>query len=70
MYFPSPTNSELYIDMAYSLDLDFNSFNWQTFQTVSITNNDINNFDITYAITGNNSYRLIVKPKGFIFLYN
>jgi len=27
MYFPSPTNSELYIDMTYSLDLDFNSFN-------------------------------------------
>ena len=34
MYFPSSTNSELYIDMTYSLDLDFTTFNWQTFQTV------------------------------------
>lgn len=56
--------------MTYTLDLDFNSFNYATFQTVNVANNDIANFDVTYSITGNNSYRIILKPKGFIFLYN
>jgi len=70
MWFPSTTSNQLYIDMTYTLNLDFTTFNYQTFQTVAITNNDINNFYVTYQITGNNSYRIILKPKGFIFLYN
>lgn len=70
MWFPSTTNNMLYIDMTYTYDLNFTSFNYQTFQTVAITNNDINNFNITTQITGTNSYRIIVQPKGFIFLYN
>ena len=70
MWFPTVTNNVLYIDMTYSQPLDFNTFDYMNFQSLSITNNDMSNFDVTYQITGADSYRIIVQPKGFIFLYN
>lgn len=27
-------------------------------------------FNVEYTITSNSSYRIILKPKGYIFLYN
>ena len=70
IYFPVADNAYLYIDMNYTLDLNFSTFNYQTFQNVTISNNDISNFDVSYQLLDGKSYRIIVKPKGFIFLYN
>lgn len=70
MSFSDSTNRILYIDMSFSRDIDFNLLDYQTFQTIDITNNDINNFNIYYSITSASSYRITVQPKGYIFLYN
>jgi hypothetical protein len=60
MWFPYTTNNLLYIDMTFSQPLDFTTFNYQTFQTVSILNNDISSFNVNYTLTGTKSYRITV----------
>lgn len=58
--------------MNFTEDLDFDTFPYKDFQTFSIDNDlytlDMFNFD--YVITSNSSYRIIMQPKGYIFLYN
>ncbi len=48
MWFPDRSSSKLYIDMTFSLDLNFSSFDYKNFQNLSITNNDLASFDVTY----------------------
>ncbi len=63
-------NNILYIDMLFSRALNFSTFDYNNFQTISIENNDLANFITYITITGSSSYRITVEPKGYIFLYN
>jgi hypothetical protein len=77
MYFPDSTHQQLYIDMTFTYQMNFNEstvdfFDYKAFQTVEIQSDmfSMSMFDVYYNITGPKSYRIIVEPKGFIFLYN
>jgi len=63
-------NNQLYIDMEFTRTMDFNTFDYQNFQTISITNQNLGNYDITYTLTSSMAYRITLQPKGFAFLYN
>jgi hypothetical protein len=41
MYFPSILNDKIYIDMTFSQDLDFSTFNQAAFQNITITSQNI-----------------------------
>jgi hypothetical protein len=74
MYFPSVTSDKIYIDMLFTQTLDFTTFNWQTFQDITITSKNIqytlDMFTATYALLTATSYRITIEPKTYIFLYN
>ncbi len=74
MYFPEITNSMLYIDMLFSGELDNSTFDKTTFQTISISSKNIqytlDMFTVTYVDLSTSSYRIILEPKTYIFLYN
>lgn len=63
-------NNQLYVDMTFTRTMDFSTFDYQNFQTITITNQDLANYDVTYTITSGLSYRITLQPKGFAFLYN
>lgn len=72
MYFPNTVHNEIYVDITFTQDLDFNTFPYQTFQSFTLNSDlyTIEMFSISFQILTNNSYRVIVQPKGYIFLYN
>lgn len=74
MYFPDSTSSMIYVDMKFSEDLDFSTFPYQTFQTFTISSDiytyTLDMFNFTYQILNGRTYRIIMEPKGYIFLYN
>lgn len=72
MYFSDSTNQKLYIDMKFTENLDWTTFPYQAFQTISIDNDmyNLDMFTFSYAKLSENAYRIIMEPKGFIFLYN
>ena len=53
-------SSILYIDMQFTRDIDWNTLDITTFQTVEISNHQMSNYIVSYAITGNSSYRITV----------
>ncbi len=70
MSFSDSMNRQIYIDMIFTKDLNFTSFDYMNFQTIFISNSQMSSFTVSYAITGNNTYRITVSPIGYIFLYN
>lgn len=72
MHFADATNSQLYIDMSFSRSLDETTFPYQTWQTLSISPEQysLSLFNISYQWINNTCYRIILQPKGYIFLYN
>ena len=74
MYFATPLNNIMYIDMQFSQALNFTSFNYKTFQTISISSSNqyysLDMFSVTYKMLSTSSYRIILQPIGYIFLYN
>lgn len=72
MYFSDATNDKIYIDMKFSENLDFNTFPYTTFQNITIDSDlyTLDMFSITYIIINPNTYRIVIEPKGYIFLYN
>lgn len=70
MSFSDSTNKKLYIDMQFSRDLNFSTFDYINFQDISIANQDMSSFTVYYTITSSSSYRITIEPKGYIFLYN
>lgn len=50
MYFPDATNNQIYVDMAWSEDLDFTTFPYTTFQTFTIDSDlyTLDMFNFTY----------------------
>jgi hypothetical protein len=71
MSFSDSTNKKLYIDMDFNRDINFTTFDYVKFQTLSISNYDLNSsFYTYYTLTSNSSYRITIEPIGYIFLYN
>ena len=74
MYFPSVVNDKIYIDMQFTQDLNFTTFDWQNFQTINITSKSIkytlDMFYTNYTQVSGSCYRIILEPKTYIFLYN
>lgn len=74
MYFPDITSSTLYIDMLFTGELNNATFDKTTFQTISISSKSIqytlDMFTVTYVDLSTSSYRIILEPKTYIFLYN
>lgn len=74
MYFPNSLNNQIYIDMVFSQKLDFTTFDYMNFQSIAIDSNNmhytLSMFDISFKLLTSNSYRIILKPNGYIFLYN
>jgi len=74
MYFANSLEKQIYIDMVFSQTMNFNTFNYKSFQTITISSGNmhytIDMFNVTYQITSGSSYRIILQPLGYIFLYN
>lgn len=74
MYFPTAMNKQIYIDMQFSRELDFTTFDYQNFQAITISSSnmhyDLSMFTVTYKVIGKGTYRIILEPVGYIFLYN
>ena len=70
MYFPSSFTEILYVDMTFTKDLNFSSFDMTTFQTISISSISSSEYTVTYQQLTSSSYRIFVEPIGYIFLYN
>lgn len=72
MYFPNALNSQMYVDMNFTEEMDFSTFPYETFQSFTIDNNlyTLEMFNFNYEILTTKSYRIIIEPKGYIFLYN
>lgn len=72
MYFPTSLNDKIYIDMIFSEKLDFTTFDYEGFQTITIDSNlyTLDMFTFTYTLMSDRSYRIVMEPKGYIFLYN
>lgn len=64
----------MYIDLVFSQKIDFTTFDYINFQTLAIDSGNmhytLDMFDISYKKLTGNSYRIILKPTGYIFLYN
>lgn len=60
--------------MMFSQNLDFSTFDYKNFQTITITSGSIqytlDMFDVSYRQISSSTYRIILKPTGYIFLYN
>lgn len=52
--------------------MDFTTFPYKTFQTITIDSDlyTLDMFTFSYEILSPRSYRIIMEPKGYIFLYN
>ncbi len=74
MSFANALNNKIYIDMVFSQTMDFTTFDMTTFQTITVESNNmhytIDMFEVTYEKRSASSYRIILKPAGYIFLYN
>ena len=72
IYFPSSGsyNEQVYIDMVFSKDLDFATFDQAGFQTVTISGVEQASYALSYSTLTSNSYRITVSLVGYIFLYN
>ncbi len=60
--------------MIFSQKLDFTTFDYINFQSITIDSKNLlytlSMFDISYKKISVSSYRIILKPTGYIFLYN
>jgi hypothetical protein len=60
--------------MIFSQALNFSMLDMISFQNITISSKNIqytlDMFDITYENMSSNSYRIKLKPKSYIFLYN
>jgi hypothetical protein len=74
MYFSNSLNSQIYIDVVFTQKMDFNAFDYQNFQTIAISSDNLHYtldmFDVSYKLLSNSSYRIVLQPKSYIFLYN
>jgi hypothetical protein len=72
MYFSDATHQQLYIDMQFSEAMDWTNFSIQTFQNITIDSDmyTLSMLNITYVPLSGTLYRIIIQPKGYIFLYN
>ena len=76
MYFASSLKQSVYVDMIFSQNIDYSTFDQQSFQTFSIDSGNsgmqysTDMFTYTYTNLSSKVYRIEVKPKGYIFLYN
>jgi hypothetical protein len=74
MYHPTVLNVRTYIDMSFTQFLNFSTFDMAAFQTISISaaegSYSLSMFNITYQQLSRSSYRIIIEPLGYIFLYN
>jgi hypothetical protein len=68
--FSDALHNILYIDMQFTRDLNFSTFDMTSFQTVSISNQQLANYNVAYEVTSTSSYRISLEPKGYVFLYN
>lgn len=74
MYFPDILCEKIYIDMTFTQDLNYSSFDMTTFQNITITSKNLkytaSMFNFTYLNLSSSSYRIIIEPKSYIFIYN
>jgi hypothetical protein len=73
MYFLDATKQDVCIDLFFSEDMDWNTFPYKTFPILTLDNDmyTIEMFNVTFDMThGPRQYRIMVAPKGYIFLYN
>ena len=74
MYFSSALNEEIYIDFSFTQVLNYSNFDMYTFQNITISATTIeytmDMFNVTYTNLTASAYRIILKPKTYIFLYN
>jgi hypothetical protein len=58
--------------MKFNEDMNWSNFSIQNFQTITIDSDmyTLSMFNISYEILSNSSYRIVMQPKGYIFLYN
>lgn len=56
--------------MTFTRALDPLTFDNVNFQTLEVSNYPLSAFNITYEWLNSNTYRIKVKPIGYIFLYN
>ena len=69
-YFQDSLCESLYVDMTFTKDLNYATFDMTTFQTVTIESTSSSEYTVNYQILSASSYRIIIEPKGYIFLYN
>lgn len=72
MYFSDSLNSQIYVDMTFSQALNYSTFDYVNFQMLFISSPlySMSMFNVTYKIVDNFTYRIIVQPTGYTFLYN
>lgn len=70
MHFPTALSDYLYVDMIFTRNLDFTSFDMTTFQSISIDGVSSSDYTVSYQQLTDYSYRLKIEPVGYIFLYN
>jgi len=56
--------------MTFSRSIDFTIFDYVNFQTISVNNYPLSAFTLNYTIIDSKTYRIKIKPVGYIFLYN
>ena len=74
MSFSNSLSSQLYIDLVSSQKLNFTTFDYKNFQTISVSSGNkhytLDMFDVSYKFLSDTKYRIVLKPKGYVFLYN
>ena len=70
LYFPNSYADQVYADLTFTKELDFSTFDYENFQTISIEKISSGEYTLSYQILDKYSYRIIIQPKGYIFLYN
>lgn len=72
MYFPNTLKEAIWVDLNFTENLNFSIFPKETFQSFSFDDPSftIDMFTVTYEITSDKSYRVILTPNGFTFIYN
>lgn len=70
MHFPDALCESLYIDMNFTLPLDFATFDMANFQIVSFSGADNFVCSTTYTQLNGSAYRITLQPTGYAFLYN
>lgn len=62
MYFPNALHTKLYIDLNFTEDIDFTTFDMEGFQTISFASTfyDLEMFTFQYFNTSSKSYRIIM----------